>query len=121
MADKPLAFPWLNPKGPQEGMAISTMDPAVAEQCKQQLVPQHLLFKQQTAALASAVFRQVALANEVPVFVEENGARVQVWNPLEAVKAEIGTAQAEGAHPCSTQEYPLPLIIGCPVWWFSRA
>lgn len=97
MADKPLAFPWLNPKGPQESMAFPTMDPAVAEQCKQQLVQQHLLFKQQTAALASAVYRQVCLANEIPVFVEENGSRVQIWNPLETVKAEVAAAHAQGA------------------------
>lgn len=97
MADKPLAFPWLNPKGPQESMAFPTMEPAVAEQCKQQLVQQHLLFKQQTAALASAVYRQVCLANEIPVFVEENGSKVQTWNPLETVKAEVAAAQAQGA------------------------
>lgn len=97
MADKPLAFPWLNPKGPQESMAFLAMEPAVAEQCKQQLVQQHLLFKQQTAALASAVYRQVYLANEIPVFVEENGSKVQIWNPLETVKAEVAAAQAQGA------------------------
>lgn len=97
MADKPLAFPWLNPKGPQESMAFLTMEPAVAEQCKQQLVQQNLLFKQQTAALASAVYRQVYLANEIPVFVEENGSKVQIWNPLETVKAEVAAAQAQGA------------------------
>ncbi len=117
MADKPLAFPWLNPKGPQESMAISTMDPAFAEQCKQQLVQQHLLFKQQTAALALAVNRQVSLANEVPVFVEENGSRVQVWNPLEAVKAEITAAQSEGVlfalHPdCTSPDVSYPFL-----WW----
>ena len=95
MADKPLAFPWLNPKGPQESMALSTMEPVVAEQCKQQLVQQHRLFKQQTAALASAVYRQVYLANEIPVFVEENGSRIQVWNPLETVKAEATAAQGQ--------------------------
>ena len=97
MADKPLAFPWLNPKGPLESTAFSTMNPEVAEQCKQQLVQQHMLFKQQTAALASAVHRQVSLANEIQVFVEESGSRTQVWNPLEAVKAEIAAAQVEGA------------------------
>ena len=75
------------------------MDPAAAEQCKQQLVRQHMLFKQQTAALASAVHTQVRLANEVPVFIEEDGGRVQVWNPLEIVKAEIAAAQAEGTAP----------------------
>lgn len=95
MADKPLAFPWLNPKGPQESMALSTMEPAVAEQCKQQLVKQHMLFKQQTAALASAVYRQVCLANEIPIFVEEDGSRIQVWNPLETVKAELTAAQGQ--------------------------
>lgn len=117
MADKPLAYTWLNPKGPQEGMAISTLDPAVAEQCKQQLVQQHLLFKQQTAALASAVYRQVSLANEVPVFVEEDGARVQIWNPLEAVKAEIAAAQAQGAHCLFQVTKLLSIIIGCTVFW----
>lgn len=96
MADKPLAFPWLNSKGPQEGMAFSTMEPAVAEQCKQQLMQQHVLFKQQTAALASAVYRQVYLANEIPVFVEEHGSRVQVWNPLQSVKAEVTAAHVQG-------------------------
>ena len=106
MADKPLAFPWLNPKGPPESLAFSTMDPSVAELCKQQLVQQHLLFKEQTAALASAVYRQVYLANEVPVFVEENGSRVQVWNPLEAVKAEVAAAQAQGAHLLNTDGVP---------------
>lgn len=117
MADKPHAFPWLNTKGPQEGMPISTLDPAVAEQCKQQLVQQHLLFKQQTAALASAVYRQVSLANEVPVFVEEDGARVQVWNPLEAVKAEIAAAQAQGVHYLHQVTRLLSMFIRCTVFW----
>lgn len=114
MADKPLAFPWLNPKGPQESMALSTLDPAVAEQCKQHLVQQHMLFKQQTAALASAVHRQVSLANEVPVFVDENGTRVRVWNPLEAVKTEIAAAQAQGARHTSNQDWTSS-VIWCPV------
>ena len=74
------------------------MEPAVAEQCKQQLMQQHVLFKQQTAALASAVYRQVYLANEIPVFVEENGSRIQVWNPLESVKAEVTAAEVQGTH-----------------------
>ena len=94
MADKPLG--WLNPRGPSESAAFATMDPATAEQCKLQLVQQHSLFKQQTAALASAVQLQVQLANEIPVFIEEDGKPVQVWNPLEAIKAEIEAAQAEG-------------------------
>lgn len=94
MADKPLG--WLNPRGPSESAAFAAMDPAIAEQCKLQLVQQHSLFKQQTAALASAVQLQVQLANEVPVFIEEDGKPVQVWNPLEAVKAEIDAAQAQG-------------------------
>ena len=96
MADKPLAFPWLNPQGPSESTAFTVMDPAVAERCKLQLVQQHSLFKQQTAALASAVQLQVQLANEIPVYIEESGKQVQVWNPLEAVKVEIAAAQAEG-------------------------
>ena len=97
MADKPLAFPWLNPRGPPESTAIAIMDPGVAEQCKRQLVQQHALFKQQTAALASAVQLQVQLANKIPVYIEENGSSVRVWNPLEAVKAEIVAAQ-HGQH-----------------------
>ncbi|KAL0029923.1 hypothetical protein WJX77_007833 [Trebouxia sp. C0004] len=95
MADKPLG--WLNPRGPSESAAFTSMDPGSAEQCKLQLVQQHSLFKQQTAALASAVQLQVQLANEIPVFIEEDGKQVQVWNPLEAVKAEIKAAQAQGA------------------------
>ena len=97
MADKPLAFPWLNPRGPPESTAIAIMDPVVAEQCKQQLVQQHALFKQQTAALASAVQLQVQLANKIPVYMEENGRRVRVLNRLKAVKAEIIAAQ-NGQH-----------------------
>ena len=97
MADKPLAFPWLNPRGPPESTAIAIMDPIVAEQCKQELVQQHALFKQQTAALASAVQLQVQLANKIPVYIEENGSSVRVWSPLEAVQAEIIAAQ-NGQH-----------------------
>ena len=94
MADKPLASAWLNAVGPQESLAVDKMDPATAEQCRMQLVKQHLLFKQQTAALHSAVNTQIQLANEIPVHIEEGGKAVQVWNPLEAVKAEITAAQA---------------------------
>ncbi len=93
MADKPLAFPWLNTRGPSESTAFALMDPVLAEQCKQQLVQQHTLFKQQTAGLASAVQLQVQLANDIPVYIEEDGKSVRIWNPLEAVKAEIVAAQ----------------------------
>lgn len=94
MADKPLAFAWLNAVGPPDTLAIDQMDPATAEQCRLQLVRQHTLFRQQTAALHSAVQTQIQLANEIPVYVEENGKPVQVWNPLEAVKAEVTATQA---------------------------
>lgn len=94
MADKPLAFAWLNAVGPPESLAIDRMDPATAGICRMQLVKQHMLFKQQTAALRSAVKAQVQLANEIPVFVDEGGKAVQVWNPLEVVKAEVTAAQA---------------------------
>lgn len=93
MADKPLAFPWLIARGPAESTAFALMDPATAEQCKQQLVHQYNLFKQQTAALGLAVHRQVQLANEIPVHIEENGNKVRIWNPLEAIRAEITAAQ----------------------------
>ena len=69
----------------------------MAEYCKQQLVQQHTLFKQQTAALAAAVQQQVQLANHIPVYIEENGSSVRVWNPLEVIKAEIAAAQ-QGQH-----------------------
>lgn len=113
MADKPLG--WLNPRGPSESAAFAAMDPAIAEQCKLQLVQQHSLFKQQTAALASAVQLQVQLANELPVFIEEDGKTVQVWNPLEAVKAEIDAAQAEGAlcHILVVQTVKLKIVLLC--------
>lgn len=113
MADKPLG--WLNPRGPSESAAFAAMDPATAEQCKLQLVQQHSLFKQQTAALASAVQRQVQLANEIPVFIEEDGKPVQIWNPLEAVKAEIEAAQAEGdlCHILIAQTVQLKIVLLC--------
>ena len=95
MADKPLAFPWLNPRGPTESVAFAVMDPEVAEQCKSQLVQQHILFKQQTAALASAVQLQVQLAKQIPVYIEEDGKSVRVWNPLETAKAEMDPAALE--------------------------
>ena len=113
MADKPLG--WLNPRGPSESAAFAAMDPAIAEQCKLQLVQQHSLFKQQTAALASAVQLQVQLANELPVFIEEDGKTVQVWNPLEAVKAEIDAAQAQGdlCHLPVAQTVILKILLLC--------
>ena len=94
MADKPLAFAWLNAVGPPDTLAIDQMDSATAEQCRLQLVRQHTLFKQQTAALHSAVKTQIQLANEIPVYVEDNGKSVQVWNPLETVKAAVTATQA---------------------------
>lgn len=94
MADKPLAFAWLNIVGPQESTAVDQMDPATAELCRMQLVKQHMLFKQQTAALHSAVKLQIQLANEIPVFIDEGGKAVQVWNPLDSVKAEVNVAHS---------------------------
>ena len=70
------------------------MGPEMAEQGKLQLVKQHMLFKQQTSALLSAVTTQIQLANEIPVHIDEEGKRVRVWNPLERVKAEVTAAQA---------------------------
>lgn len=102
MADKPLASAWLNTVGPQESLAVDKMDPATAEQCRMQLVKQHLLFKQQTAALHSAIKTQIQLANEIPVYIEEGGKAVQIWNPLAAVKAGITAAQALQGVLCTT-------------------